>query len=213
MGNKIFLIDDDLEFTEAFQWITSSLSADLFIYHDPFKFLEEFTHDGPGCILLDVRLSNTSGFQVQNALKDKLSELPIIFITAHGDIPMAVRAMKNGAFDFFTKPFNNQLLLERIHDAIMISDQLIEKKGIREKIISHIKLLTKREKEVAKWMIEGEIGKVIADKLNTSLNTIDAHRAKILKKMQMQSSAKLIKTILTYDLEHHFGATQEKSSI
>lgn len=201
--DNIFLLDDDIELTEAFKWVMKPLSINLFIYQEPYEFLKEFIYNQPSCVILDVRLNGMSGLRVQEILKVNVPTVPIIFITAHGDIPMAVRAMKEGALDFFTKPFNNQLLLETIQDALVISRQEIQKKVIQEKIIKCINALTKREKEVAMWIIRGEHGKKIADRLNISLNTVDAHRAKIIRKMQMKSSAELIKTILKNDLETH----------
>ena len=138
------------------------------------------------------------GLELQAQLKKRDIEIPIIFITGHGDVPMAIRAMKAGAIEFLTKPFNDQALLDSINRAIEIDLKRRGKREQREKIESRINRLTPREREVMKLVVAGKLNKVVAAELNISSKTVELHRAKIMEKMEAKSLAELVTLVLLH---------------
>ncbi|MBL4647829.1 MAG: response regulator transcription factor, partial [Gammaproteobacteria bacterium] len=141
----------------------------------------------------DVRMPGMSGIELQQQLKDKKVDLPIIFITGHGDIPMAIRAMKAGAFEFLTKPFNDQMLLDSINKAIEYNNEQHQNLQEFKTIIKHFDNLTLREKQVMGLVSSGNSNKVIGDELHISKKTVEVYRAKVMLKMQAKSLAELVR--------------------
>ncbi len=196
----VFIVDDDREVTDSLLWLIESVGYQVEVFYDPQTFLDNYDQCS-GCLVLDVRMPEISGLELQEILKEKKITLPIIFITGHGDIPMAVRAMKLGAMEFLTKPVNNQILLETINKAIKLDQK--QKKDIveHEKIKARFQRLTPREKEVMKLMVKGNLTKIIADKLGISPNTAELHRAKVMKKMEVKAIAELVTLAVSAKLQ------------
>lgn len=188
-----YVIDDDKAVRESLRWLIESVGLPVETYGSARDFLNSFHNDRPGCIVLDVRMPEISGLELQEHLNTHHIETPIIIITGHGDVPMAVRALKNGAVDFIEKPFNDQALLDRIQHALQ---QDAENRG-RQAALGEAKEglahLTKREHEVLDRVIAGESSKRIAADLGLSTKTVEAHRAKIMQKLHVKSVAELVR--------------------
>jgi RNA polymerase sigma factor (sigma-70 family) len=170
-----------------------SVGMNYAIYHSGTDFLSTYSSDFAGCLVLDIRMPGLGGLELQEQLRARNSTLPIIFITGHGDVPMAVEAMQKGALDFIQKPFRDQELLDRIGDALKSDRQrrsrLHEKTDIKERMAK----LTTREKEVFDLVVTGKPNKVIAYELGVSQRTVEIHRARVMEKMQAKSLADLVK--------------------
>lgn len=186
----VYLVEDDLSISRALAALFESVQIEVDCFQDPFQFLEAFQKGliRNGCIILDVRLPNMDGLELQERLNQLNNLLPIIFVTAHGDIEMAVKAMKSGAFDFIPKPFNNQVLLASVQKSftmIPLSNTL----GLFKE---NLKKLTPREKEILELVINGKMNKEISFMLSIALSTVEIHRANIMKKLGMKNLAELI---------------------
>lgn len=193
---KVYVVDDNKEIRKSIQWLVESVGYEINTFEDPEYFLEAFDESRPSCLVLDIRMPNMSGLELQEILLSKKIHVPIIFITGHGDIPMAVHAMKSGAVDFLTKPINNQALLDSINKSIKKDTARRLKQEKYEKVLSLSKTLTKREFEVLALIVKGLVTKTIATELGISPHTVELHRAKIMKKMQAGSIAELVSTVV-----------------
>lgn len=191
--STVFIVEDDAAVADALCCLFKSIKLPVIHYPDAKAFLGEFEPTRTGCLVLDVRMPGMSGLDLQEQLKQRHNTLPIIFITGHGDIPMAVRAMKAGAFDFITKPFNNHLLLEQVQRAIALCPQLNENNKIKSKLAS----LTPREQQILALIANGRVNKQIAQELAIAVSTVELHRSNLMKKMQVKTMADLIKHYLT----------------
>ena len=188
----IFIIDDDEAVRDGLKWLVESVDLKVVTYVSAQEFLERYEPGPPGCLLLDIRMPGMSGLALQQVLKSRSFNLPIIILTGHGNVQMAVEAMKAGAFDFIEKPFQNQRLLDRIHDAI---DESICRNVDNEKRVEAMKLLellTPREHQVLNMVVAGETNKAIAYRLDISEKTVEVHRAKVMEKLGAGSLADLI---------------------
>jgi FixJ family two-component response regulator len=154
----------------------------------------------PGCLVLDVRMPGMSGLELQSKLRELGIEIPVIILTAFGDVPMAVRAMKNGACDFSQKPVSDQALLEQIQQALAKDAARREELVQQQSVANRIERLTRREHEVMKLVIEGHSSKEIGEQLSVSYKTIEAHRAKIMKKMRAENVPHLVRMCLRYSV-------------
>tara|TARA_R110000868_G_scaffold380784_1_gene646880 strand:+ start:55343 stop:56005 length:663 start_codon:yes stop_codon:yes gene_type:complete len=192
----VFVVDDDESMTESISWLIESVGLPVKTYSSATEFLEKYTQGASGCLILDVRMPGMSGLELQEVLKERGIRLPVIFITGHGDVPMAIRAMKAGAFEFLTKPFNDQTLLDGINKAIEHDANRREENAELDEIRERINRLTPRETEVMKLVITGKLNKVVAVDLEISTKTVELHRAKIMEKMQAGSLAGLVKMVL-----------------
>jgi len=189
----VFIVEDDPAVADALNCLFKSIKLPVEHYNDAWQFLQQFDPARKGCLLLDVRMPGVSGLDLQEHLKQRNNQLPIIFITGHGDIAMAVRAMKAGAFDFITKPFNNQLLLEQVQRAIALNPHVNEV----AKIKTHLATLTPRELQILTLVVNGKANKQIANELAIAISTVELHRSKLMKKMCAKSVADLIKSYLS----------------
>jgi len=188
----VYIIDDDEELCDSLSYLLASVALPVKTYINPLNFLKEFDPTFRGCLLIDIRMPQISGLELQNRLNALHCTLPIIFMTGHGDVEMAVHAMKNGAFDFITKPFNDQLLLELIHRAITTNTKSPANEPISA-YIERMASLTRREREVMAKVVDGKINKIIAQELGISDKTVELHRANIMQKMKVRSIATLVK--------------------
>ena len=202
MENKatVYIVDDDHEVTSSLKWLIESVGYHVRVFHQPSDFLRNYQQGQVGCLILDVRMPEMSGLEVQEIMRRKQIHIPIIFITGHGDIPMAVRAMKFGATEFLTKPVNNQMLLENINKAIKLDIQRREEAQEVAILRKRYERLTPREKQVMELMIAGKLTKVIADELGISPNTAELHRAKVMKKMEVKTLAELVNLTISNQL-------------
>lgn len=194
----VFVVDDDQAMRKSLHWLIESVGLNVETFPSARRFLESYTPGRPGCLVLDMRMPGISGLELQEKLKARNITIPVIFITGHGDVPMAVRAMKAGAIDFIEKPFNDQLLLDRIQHALEQDAQSRSGQAQRAELAARLALLTPREREVMEMVAEGKPNKVIAAQLGVSAKTVEAHRAKVMEKMQAKSLADLIRMVMAY---------------
>jgi FixJ family two-component response regulator len=167
------------------------------VYSRASEFLANFKSDAAGCLVLDIRMPDMSGLELQQQLNRAGSMLPVIFITGHGDVPMAVQAMKEGAFEFIQKPFRDQDLLDRINHALKLDAENRNTLARRTEVQHRLESLTPRERQVMDMVVDGAANKVIAIDLNLSERTVEIHRAKVMEKMGARSVAHLVKLHLT----------------
>jgi len=191
MKPLVYVVDDDEAMRKSLCWLIGSVGLDTQSYTSADEFIEAYQDERPGCLLLDIRMPGTSGLDLQDALKTRNIEIPIIFLTGHGDVPIAVRAFKSGAFDFLQKPCNDQILLDRINDAIKFHQQKRSEQSEINNIKTRIENLTKREYEVAEYVSHGLQNKEIAKKLGISPKTVEVYRHNALEKMHADSAAEL----------------------
>jgi FixJ family two-component response regulator len=199
----VFIVDDDDAVRDSLSVLLDSVDIKNASYPSARAFLESLENKDMsklvGCVVLDVRMPGMSGMECQQELIALECMLPIIFITGHGDVPMAVEAMKNGALEFIQKPFREQELLDCIQKALVNNQQTQQEIQYAEEIKARLQLLTKREKEVMERVIAGQANKVIASELNLSQRTIEIHRANVMEKMQAKSLAQLVTMVVTQE--------------
>jgi FixJ family two-component response regulator len=196
----VFIVDDDQVMRDSLRWLLESLKLNVETYASAKDFLSTYDPVHPGCLLLDVRMPDISGLQLQEILAARKIRIPVILITGHGDISMAVRAMKAGAFDFIEKPFNDQALLERIQLGLATDARLRREAMEREKAVKRIGSLTPRENEVLDKVVSGKSNKLIAAELGISIKTVEVHRARVMEKMSVTSVAELTALCVTAGL-------------
>ncbi|MFW2367904.1 MAG: response regulator transcription factor [Desulforhopalus sp.] len=189
----VFIVDDDPLIRDSIKQLIKSVGLQVSTFSSAREFLDGDIPDIPGCLILDIRMPQISGLELQDELNKQGLKLPIIFISGHGTVPMSVRAMKAGAIDFLQKPFEDQQLLDAIHHAIEKDSQSRLVQREIEEIDKNLALLTSREHEVLLLVAAGMLNKQIASKLNLSENTIKTHRARIMKKMHAESLADLVR--------------------
>ena len=199
-AQSIFLIEDDRQLAQAIIALLNSVSFSVMHCSTAETILTKLQPTAQGCILLDVRLSGMSGLKLQEKLKTLCINLPIIFMTGYADVHMATQAMKKGAFDFITKPFNNQQLIDTIQTAFEYNTQQYEKYYLKQLVHQRLSQLTPREKQVMHSVVDGKISKTIAQELGISTHTVELHRTKLMRKMQVRTLGELIKIAVQYGL-------------
>lgn len=185
----VYIIDDEEQVCSSLRWLFESVQLIVETYENAHLFLEQYSSNMQGCIIIDVRLPGMSGLELLELLKSKKNRIPVIVITGYGDIQMAIRAMKAGALDFIQKPFNDQFLLETVqkslHQAVNITSLDI--------INKRISTLSDRELQICNLILDGKLNKEIAYELSISISTVEAHRGNIMHKMQAKNLAQFIK--------------------
>ena len=189
----VFVIDDDPSMRAALEDLINSVGLQARLFASPQEFLQSERPDAPGCLVLDVRLPGMSGLTFQKELERVGITLPIIFITGHGDIPMSVRAMKAGAVEFLTKPFNDQEMLDAIHAAIERDRQGRRQALVVAELRERYTTLTERERQIMTLVVTGRANKQIAAELNLSEMTVKVHRGQAMRKMQAESLPELVR--------------------
>jgi RNA polymerase sigma factor (sigma-70 family) len=196
----IMVVDDDSGIRNAMRSLLKSVGLESALYASAQEFLAAYQPSQPGCLVLDIRMPGMSGLELQQHLTLRGAVIPVIFMTGHGDIPMAVEAMQHGAFDFLQKPFRDQDLLDRIQRAIVKDEEQRKTLGEHARIKVYLESLTAREREVLDLMTQGKQNKSIAQDLGVSPRTVEIHRARVMEKMNAQSVAQLVRMML--DLNH-----------
>jgi len=189
----VYVIDDDRQIRDGLHSLIRSVGLHAETFASAQEFLEAKHPDAPACLVLDVRMPGLSGLDLQLRLADQNRQLPIIFLTGHGDIPMSVRAMKEGAHEFLTKPVRGQDLLDAVQKAIASDRSLRKERAEFEEIRARFASLTPREKEVLDLVVAGLLNKQIADRLGTSELTVKTHRAHLMEKTRADSLAHLVR--------------------
>lgn len=190
--HTIFVVDDDQAVRESLRWLLESVGHQVQTYPSATAFLNAYDPGHSGCLLLDVRMPGMSGLELQEVLNKRQVDIPVIIITGHGDVPMAVQAMKAGAMEFIEKPFNDQILIDRVQACIERATDLHERQQTRSEILQRASRLTPREREVLEAVVSGKPNKIIADDLSISIKTVEIHRARTMEKMQAGSLAELV---------------------
>ncbi|MGI9292534.1 MAG: response regulator transcription factor [Pseudomonadales bacterium] len=189
----VYVVDDDEAVLDALALLLDTVGLNCQTFCSANAFLDAYDGVSRGCLVLDIRMPGMSGLELQEKLVEKDVLLPIIFITGHGDIPMAVEAMRSGAHDFIRKPFREQELLDRINEALALESGIRHQQFERSAIVLKLKTLTDREREVFERITAGEANKVIAIELEISERTVEVHRAHVMKKMAAKSLAQLVR--------------------
>lgn len=189
----VFVVDDDASVRKSLGRLISAAGYRVQAYASPREFLARPTEPGPSCLVLDVRMPGVTGLELQQTLASAAHEIPIIFITGHGDIPMSVKAMKAGAMDFLTKPFAGKDLLDAIRRAVAKDTRNLGTEARDDEIRSRVKRLTPRESQVLALVVTGMLNKQIAAELGIGEKTVKVHRARVMEKMQAGSVAALVR--------------------
>jgi len=188
----VFVVDDDPAIRKSLRWLIESVGLKVQTHELASEFLESYSPEFPGCLVLDVRIPGMSGLELQEKLRERGYDIPVIIVSGYGDVPMAVRAMKAGAIDFLEKPVSDQVLLDYIQKGIETDIRNKQNRVQNQDLMERKETLTRREREVMEYVVVGFSSREIAEKLNVSFKTVEAHRAKIMKKMQAKSVPKLI---------------------
>jgi len=197
----VHIVDDEAAIRESLAMLLRSVGLASRTHASALEFLSAWTPGGEACLVADVRMPGMSGLELQEALQERSAALPTIIITGHGDVAMAVRAMKAGASDFIEKPFNDQVLLDAVHRALEQSRAAGAPNGVsRAEAEARFALLTPREREVMLLVAEGRPNKVVATRLGLSTRTVEVHRAKVMEKMQVKSLAELVRLAIACGL-------------
>lgn len=191
--STVFVVDDDADLRESLGWLFESAGLRFKSYSTAQEFLTDYKPEEPGCLLLDVRMPGLSGLDLQEELRRRGVPPPIIIMTGHARVPMAVRALKGGAIDFIQKPFSDQSLLERIRQAIDLDRRTRQVRMEAAKFAALLTYLTPREREVMDLVIAGKPNKIIAADLGISPKTVEIHRGRVMEKMQVESVAELVR--------------------
>jgi two-component system response regulator DctR len=188
---QAYLVDDDEAIRDALSWLLKSRGMPSTAFDSAESFLAAWHKDMSGCVVLDMRMSGMSGLDCFDQLRERQSTLPVIFLTGHGDVPLAVATLKKGAFDFFEKPLNDNELVTRIEEAMALDARQRAANATVDSVKARISKLTTRERQIMELVVAGKFNKVIADELNISMRTVEVHRANLFDKMQVKTAVEL----------------------
>ena len=192
----VFVVDDDDGVRKGLSLLLRSVGLNVEVFAGAQEFLEDCNTDRPGCLVLDVRMPGMSGLELQERLKEEHIDIPVIILTGHGDVPMAVRVVQAGAVDFIEKPFREQVLLDRIQQALAVDARRREERTQRTALENRLTRLTPREREVLRLVVVGKHNKAIATELGVTVKTVEFHRSKIMEKTQADSVAELVRLVM-----------------
>jgi len=195
-----YVVDDDPSLRTLWEWLMSSNGIAVQTFASAAGFIQSYRRGEPGCLVLDVRLPGMSGPELQDYLRREAIEIPIVFVSAHGDVPTAVNALKGGAVDFIQKPFDYRDAVAAVRRALERDAHDRERRAKRELLAERLAALTERERGVLQRVVEGKANKVIAAELDISVKTVEAHRAKVMEKMGVDSVAELVQRIVGLSL-------------
>ncbi len=193
---RVHIVDDDEAMRDSLKWLLESRGLQVELYASGEAFLAAFNDGFCGCLVLDVRMPGMNGIDLHGQLQARGSTLPVIFITGHGDVPMAVSALKKGAVDFIEKPFNDQDMLRLIESCLKQDRAAAARRAENASVAQRLKSLTQREREVLALIVAGKLNKQIADELGISIKTVEVHRSRVMEKMGASSVAELVQLAL-----------------
>ena len=197
LAQAVYVVDDDEAMRDSLRWLLESAGYRVSSYSTAERFLAGYRRDHASCLVLDVRLTGVTGLELQQELNRRGESLPIIFITGHGDVPMAVEAVKNGAFHFLEKPFKDAQILHLIEQAATQRSSGSAAKAQKRCAAAKLETLTQREREVMDLVVQGRKNRQIAEELSISVKTVEAHRARAMEKMDVSSVAELVQVSLS----------------
>lgn len=192
----VYVVDDEASVRESLRWLLESIRLRVQTYDSAESFLDAIKPDACGCLVLDVRMPGMSGPELMDMLRERHMQLPILFLSAHGDVPLAVRAMKGGAIDFLQKPYNNQQFLERVHQALQQDQRSRSERRRKVDLSTRLDALTTREREILDQVVAGRSNKEVGRNLGISYKTVEAHRGRLMRKMGAASFAELLQMML-----------------
>jgi two-component system response regulator TtrR len=198
-ASTVYIVDDDEAVRDSLRWLLEANTYRVKAFASAEAFLAEYRDDQPGVLIVDVRMPGMSGLQLQEELLARNSPMPVVFITGHGDVPMAVNTMKKGAVDFLEKPFNETDLRQIVSRMFEIANDNLHKLQVQREHDAMLARLTAREQQVLERIVAGRLNKQIADDLGISIKTVEAHRANIMEKLQVTTVADLMKVALAGD--------------
>lgn len=192
-SHAIHIVDDEPDMRDSLSMLVRSVGYLAQTYASADEFLERFVAGPPGCLVVDVRMPGIGGLEFLDRWMRSGAGLPVIIMTGHGDVPMAVRAMKCGAFDFIEKPFNDQTLLDQLARAVQTTERSVDRAADRTRAETRYALLSAREREIMTGIVEGRLNKTIASQLGISVRTVEIHRAHVMEKMQARNLSALVR--------------------
>ncbi|MEI7430967.1 MAG: response regulator [Betaproteobacteria bacterium] len=195
MTQHAFIVDDDEAIRDSLSWLLQSRGVPSLAYSSAESFLEAWSPSLTGCILLDIRMEEMSGTELFECLLERGCSLPVIFLTGHGDVPMAVSTLKNGAFDFVEKPCNDNELVDRVIEALKLDKSRRLASASADSINSRLSQLSTREHQVMELILAGKLNKVIADTLQICMRTVEVHRSSLFDKMGVRTAVELAKML------------------
>ena len=195
-NQTVHIVDDDSDVADSMSMLLESAGLRTQQYHSAEEFLRNPIDLLMGCLILDVRMPDMNGLDLHQEIKRSNPNLPVVFVTGHGDVPMAVQAMKNGALEFLQKPFRDQEFIDCVNRALKTNSKALNGLNRRRSIQVRIESLTKREYEIMRLIAEGNITKVVAVKLNISPRKVEIHRARTMEKMQAKTLAQLVQMVV-----------------
>lgn len=195
----VYVVDDDEAVRDSLQWLLEGKDYRVKCFESAEAFLSRFDPREVACLVTDIRMEGMSGLELQDRLLERKSPLPIVFITGHGDVPMAVAALKKGAVDFIEKPFNDTELLRLVSQCLVTEQEHRARRRQDAEVSRRLDQLTQREREVLDLIIAGKLNKQIADVLGISIKTVEVHRARVMEKMAAQSLAELVQSVMAIE--------------
>lgn len=187
----VHLVDDDAAIRDALAWLLRSRGIQSRAWASAEAFLHDYDNAMSGCLILDIRMVGMTGMELYEQLLARGCAMPAIFLTGHGDVPLAVKTLKRGAFDFIEKPFNDNELVDRVLEALKHEENRLWRDADRSQLEERLATLTEREKEVMACILAGKLNKMIADDLHIAMRTVEVHRARIFEKMGVRSAVEL----------------------
>ncbi len=194
-GPVVWVVDDDPAVREYLQWLIESVGLGVSLHADANQFLDAYDPNQPGCLLCDVRMPGPSGFDLQSELAARRIRIPLIMMTAYAEVPMAVRALRSGAFDFVQKPFDGQVLLDRVREAVEADQRTRESRQATAEIAARLEQLTERQRSVLEGLLAGKPIKAIAADLGLSPKTVDVHRIRLMERLHARSLPHLFQLV------------------
>jgi two-component system, LuxR family, response regulator DctR len=191
MTSKAYIVDDDEAIRDALCWLFESRGVGTRSWPSAVSFLADYHPEMVGCLVLDIRMEGLSGLELFDQLLGRGCPMPVIFLTGHGDVPLAVAALKKGAYDFIEKPFNDNELVNRVLEALAIDKARRAAIASQASVASRLATLSAREREVMDLILGGKLNKVIADQLDIAIRTVEVHRAHVFEKMGVKSAVEL----------------------
>ncbi|HEX5394681.1 MAG TPA: response regulator [Rhodocyclaceae bacterium] len=189
------IVDDDEAIRDALTWLLKSRGITARCWPSAEAFLADYQPKMRGCLVLDVRMEDMSGPELFDRLRALGCRMPVLYLTGHGDVPLAVQSLKKGAFDFIEKPCNDNLLADRVAEALQLDAEVNRKISHQDSVSERLATLTQREREVMDAVLAGKLNKVIAAELNIAMRTVEVHRARVFEKMEVKSAVELAKVL------------------